>query len=158
MTPTDAMATAKLLSGAEATAMADQAREEQTGSGEGMIPPSGSPGDSPPESMAGEGPNQPSPGNAAMPPTPGTGERPQMPGPNTGLVSEQAAQGATNDPQAQLADSSHDASFQQDPNQRRPWSASLPPEIRDSMQSTSKQPLPTYYENQLKAYFQSFNP
>ncbi|HYW78006.1 MAG TPA: hypothetical protein VE890_00450, partial [Thermoguttaceae bacterium] len=65
---------------------------------------------------------------------------------------------ATNKPKPQLPESTHDLNVRTSASTgRRPWTTSLPDEIRNSMRSSSKQELPKYYENQLKAYFQTFD-
>ena len=63
---------------------------------------------------------------------------------------------ATNAPKPPSATSMHDPEVRSNRDTgRRPWTASLPDEIRASMRSSSKSELPKHYENQLKAYFQT---
>jgi len=147
MTPEAAMSTAQMLSGTEASAMAESAMAAQMPeNGEGVgATASGS------EPFA-EG-NQPTPSSGNEPGQPG-----QPPMPSMGQGSEESTDPANNDPMAQPADSIHDSTFQDRAERSRPWTATLPDEIRDSMRSSSKQPLPKHYEDQLKAYFQSIEP
>ncbi len=121
MTPGDPMSSARLLSGTEASAKAEETLAQTAG------------------------------GTAAQ--TAGGAAK-------TGVSMGSLLVGdpATNAPKPPSATSMHDPEVRTNRDTgRRPWTASLPDEIRASMRSSSKSELPKHYENQLKAYFQAFD-
>ncbi|MCP4003671.1 MAG: hypothetical protein GY725_05700 [bacterium] len=82
---------------------------------------------------------------------PGQGRGMPMEGPATDPM--------TDDPQDQGGLSGHDvrtAAARQ--RGRKPWTASLPAAVRESIRSTGRRELPRYYENRLNAYFQALTP
>lgn len=120
LTPGDPIASAQLLSGTEAAAIAAQA----LGLG-GPIPGQG------------------------LGPGPGQGTGPPM---------DSLGDPATDDPRAQGARSGHDARAGRSKKLGpKPWTASLPEEVRASIRSTGRRELPRYYENRLKGYFQALS-
>lgn len=121
MTPGDPMSSARLLSGTEASAKAEETLAQ----------------------MAGETTEQTAEGAAKT---------------GVSVGSLLVGDPATNAPKPPSATSMHDPKVRSNRDTGpRPWTASLPDEIRASMRSSSKSELPKHYENQLKAYFQAFD-
>ena len=82
---------------------------------------------------------------------PGQGRGMPMEGPATDPM--------TDDPQDQGGLSGHDVRTAVARQRgRKPWTASLPAAVRDSIRSTGRRELPRYYENRLNAYFQAMTP
>jgi len=140
------------------------------------VAPSDNPGDGPPSKQPGDGPPGTQPGDGPPGMQPGdpmstaqllagttlsemAGNMPSMMEAADSRGSRVRSKAATNDPKQQAGRSNQDIDGLDRHNAGPlPWTAGLPEEIRSSMRSSSKRELPKYYENQLKAYFQTFNP